>query len=212
MNFRCLYCGRGFEVYSLKRIKVFCSHECHNTVVRQKLISPEEIAAERERRNEAYIERRKLEPKGVTMKCIICGKEMIQASSNPKLFCSPACCDIQHKQKIYSSEDIRLEKQRRRKAFNDALTPEHRKILEYGKQKRFEFCDREAERLGEDADGLQPTRHCHNYFTKVRCPNLTWDYYCPECRKKKRQGYVEESYQETESIWDDFSVPPTEEM
>ena len=84
-----------------------------------------------------------------------------------------------------------------------ALTPERRQELEYGKIKRGEFAEREAARLGL-CDEPKPTRYCHNF---PRCRNKTWDYYCPECRRKKRNGYVEEDYSETEDVWDDFSVP-----
>lgn len=209
MNFNCLYCGQSFEVHNVTRIKVFCSRKCTDAVSRNKAFTHEEIALERARRVDAYRARAKKEPQGLHVKCVICGADMVQASSTPKLFCCQACCNYQHNQHPLTREAIRQEKERRKMAFLDALSPEHKKTLEYNRRKRFEFADRMA--LGADNYALQPTRHCHNYYTKVRCPNLTWDYYCPECRKAKRQGYVEEDYNETESVWDDFTIPTTTE-
>lgn len=205
MTFECLCCGTQFEVYNITRIKVFCSRRCTDEVARKKTFTKEEIALERAHRMDAYRSRTKKEPQGIHVPCVVCGKDMIQVSSSPKLFCSQECCTYQTNHHPLTREAIRQEKERRKLAFQDALTPEHKQILEYNRKKRLEFGDRLAK---SNADGtLQPTRHCHNFFTKVHCPNLTWDYYCPECRKAKRSGYVEEDYNETESIFDDFSIP-----
>ena len=204
MIFACLYCGKRFEIYNLKKLKVFCTHDCHNAALRNKAFSKDEIAAERERRLLVY--RTHINsPKGLPVKCIICGREMMQGSSTPKLYCSAECIAVQRNTQKDSREDIQIEKERRRRAYLEALSTDHREKIEYNRQKRNEY----NERIARVNDGLtlQPTRHCHNYYTKVRCPNLTWDYYCPECRRAKRQGYVEEDYNETESVWDDFSIP-----
>lgn len=205
MDFKCLYCGKLIETYNVTRIRVFCSRQCTDAVARTKAFSKDEIALERARRVDAYRSRTKQEPHGLHVKCVVCGKDMVQVSSSPKLFCSQECCSAQSHQHYLTRDEIQQEKERRKQAFLDTLTPEHKQHLDYNKKKRLEFGDRMAR---SNPDGtLQPTRHCHNYFTKVHCPNLTWDYYCPECRRAKRQGYVEEDYNETESIFDDFSIP-----
>ena len=206
MKFNCMLCGKQFDVYNITRIKVFRSLSCASKVARTKAFSKDEIDHERARRTDAYRTRAKEAPRGLKVKCVVCGKDMIQVSSSPKLFCSQECCSYQSHQHPLTREELNREKERRKQAYLDALTPEHKKTLEYNRQKRFEYVDR-AVRIGADGCTLQPTRHCHNFYTKVHCPNLTWDYYCPECRKAKRQGYVEEDYSETESVWDDFSIP-----
>ena len=209
MVFKCMTCGCDIDVYYAHGIKLFCSKRCNDKALRDKLTTLEERQEERARRLKAFKEGAKTgKTESIVVKCMMCGAEMVQTTATPKLFCSKYCDWEQNHKHKFTREELRAERERRKQAYFAVLSSERKRALEYYKMKRGEFRTREEARLNIGG-APQPTRHCHNY---PRCKNLTWDYYCPECRRKKRNGYVEEDYDETESVWDDFSVPTTEGM
>lgn len=204
MIFKCMNCGKDIEVHYAHAIRIFCCKSCSDHAIRIKHISEQERQEERMRRAAAYREAcRNGLVDGIVVKCIICGRETIQTTATPKLFCSNECRFIQNHHHTFSKEQIKKEQETRKAAFMASLSPKRLQSMQYARKKRDEFKEREAARLNLGGTP-RPTRHCHNY---PKCKHLTWDYYCPSCRKKMRTGYVEEEYDETESILDDFSVP-----
>lgn len=216
MIFKCMACGKDINCGCINAPKLYCNKKCSNLATRMGIplsVRNAELAHRRDimralvHGDEDQKEKKAIpEDVGITVRCMICGELMRQITAQPKLFCSKNCQNEQRRTHKVPAYVLGAESQKRRAAYMASLSPERRAQLEYGKVKRGEFKAREAERVGLGGD-LKPVRHCHNYYTAVKCQNLTWDYYCPECRRKKRNGYVEEDYSETEDIWDDFSVP-----
>ena len=217
MVFKCMACGKDIDCGCLNAPKLYCNKKCSNAAQRMniplsvrnaELVRRRDIMRAQANGGVEQQEECKAVPDGVgiAVRCVVCGEWMKQVTAQPKLFCSKYCHNEQRRTHKVPAYVLGAESQKRRAAYMASLTPERRAQLEYGKVKRGEFRAREAERVGLGGE-LQPQRHCHNFYTKVRCQNLTWDYYCAECRRKKRNGYVEEDYSETEDIWDDFSVP-----
>lgn len=217
MIFKCLACGKDMESGYVSSPKLYCSKRCSNAMQRINMPLEERKAelakraqALRAQAQEEVDQREECKPVpdgvGIVVRCVICGELVRQVTAQPKLYCSKFCVNEQKRTHKVPAYVLGAESQKRRAAYMASLTPERKQALEYGKTKRGEYKARDAERAGL-GDELQPRRHCHNYFTAVRCQNMTWDYYCPECRKKKRTGYVDQDYEETEDIWDDFSVP-----
>lgn len=214
MVFYCMTCGKELVSHYVHSPRLFCSKQCNNMAQRKKLFTVEERQNELKRRKKAIAD---AEPKvtceksdvvctdtgGIIVKCIVCGKDMEQRTGSARLYCSNDCRNEQRRTHKVPEFVLAKETQKRRAMYYAALTPERKKELEYGKIKRGEFKEREAKRLGF-GDEPRPNRYCHNF---PKCKNLTWDYYCPDCRRKNRQGYVEQDYEETEDVWDDFSVP-----
>ena len=141
---------------------------------------------------------------GIMVPCVVCGEMVKQITATPKLYCSDYCCNEQRRTRKVPAHVLTQTRKDRRDAFLASLSPERRAELEYSKRKRGEFKEREAERLG-GADSEHPMRHCHNFFTNVKCKNMTWDYYCDDCkREKRRKAGLDVDLVETESIWDEF--------
>lgn len=142
-------------------------------------------------------------------KCLLCGKEFEQPASTPvKLYCSEHCLNRQYNNKLIPPEVVAEEKARRRALMGSAQkSPEERRA--YNRRKRQEYVRREAE-IYAGCEEPQPTRYCHNFYVhdkdgKPICRNKTWDYYCPDCHRKKRQeARLDVDREETESIWDGF--------
>jgi hypothetical protein len=142
-------------------------------------------------------------------KCLLCGKEYEQPPSTPvKLYCSEHCLNRQYNNRLIPPEVVAAEKDRRRKLLGNAQkSPEERSA--YNRRKRQEYVQREAE-IYAGCDEPHPTRYCHNFYVKGKngeplCRNRTWDYYCPEChRKKRRKAGLDMDREETESEWDGF--------
>jgi hypothetical protein len=139
---------------------------------------------------------------------MICGKEFEQPSSAPKLYCSDRCMNRQYNNRLIPPEVVAAEKERRRQLMGSAQkSPEERR--EYNRRKRQEYVKREAE-IYAGCDEPKPKRYCHNYYVhgkdgKPLCRNKTWNYYCEDCHRKKRQeARLDMDREETESEWDGF--------
>lgn len=217
--FKCMACGKELKSGFINAPKLFCDKKCSNYGTKHLPRSVRAEELERRRlalKGRAAVNDEELDTspcndgRGIIVRCVICGKEVEQRTASPKIYCSEYCYNEQRRTHKVPSYVLGAESQKRRAAYLASLSPERRAELEYGRKKRGEFQEREAARLSL-SDAPQPTRHCHNFYTKIKCQNMTWDYYCPDCRRKRRMGYVEQDYEETEDIWDDFSVPGSAE-
>ena len=215
MIFRCFMCGAELESVYCNAPKLFCSKACANRATRTKM-SKQARHEELERRRRIIYGQEEPSPvekifqttdgKGIIVPCIICGSPMEQRTATPKLLCSPQCRNVQRREHRVPRNVCEEEGRKRKDAFFAAMTPERKKQLEYERRKRGEFQARLAAQL-DGVEEPQPKRYCHNF---PKCKNRTWDFYCPECRRKNRMGggYVaEEELEDTESIWDEFTIP-----
>jgi len=210
MIFKCMGCGKDIVSGFLHSPRLFCDNNCRNLAARLKKYTAEERKAELERRRKALYEEygdgtaKATDGKGIVVKCVVCGEDITQITAMPKLYCSNVCQHEQQRKRKVPAYVLKEERRLRKLAFINSLSPERRAKLEYGRIKRGEFKEREAERLG-GTDSENPLRHCHNFYTKVKCPNMTWDYYCDDCKKEnRRKAGLDMDGVETESIWDGF--------
>ena len=125
-------------------------------------------------------------------KCVVCGCDIEQRTTAPKIYCSDSCCYIQQSRKLHSKEWIEAEKKRRRQAYMDGLPDDEReRIAAHRSKDKFYHYMSKPEELA--------TRRCHD------CGKPCVDYRCPECWAKLRRGNgLTENITESESIWDDF--------
>ena len=141
--------------------------------------------------------------------CLVCGKEIEQRTSMPKLYCNEACRKVQADKHIIPLEVVRQETERRKMLFRAAMPEEQQRRRELARKQREAFLLREAAIYAE-CDEPRPKRYCHNFHKKDKdgnplCRNKTWDYYCADCRRKMRSDNgLDIARIDTESMWDGF--------
>lgn len=131
----------------------------------------------------------------MVFKCIMCGRDVLQKTSTPRLYCSDKCSNEQEKLQKYSKEWLTAEKIRRKQTYKDSLPPEEQKrmALRKGKDKFYHYTSKPK------PDPEKPKHLC------VSCKKPCVDYRCPACwRKIRRKLGLIETVVPSESIWDGF--------
>ena len=132
--------------------------------------------------------------------CMICGSDIDQKTAMPKLYCGEHCRKIQADRHLIPLHVVQEEAARRKELYLASVPEEVQLRRKKARMSRDECMMREAA-FYTACDEPKPTRKCHN----PKCSNLTWDFYCPECRRKRRSQHgLDMDRVDTESIWDGF--------